>query len=267
MLDVSVSINLFDSEELLEALLINYLDIGVKHVSIVYQLVSNHGNEANPKLLNMLNKYKEIGLVDDLIEYRPNKQLSPHFNEMSKRQMGLFSALKNDCKYFITSDCDEFYDKQQFIKAYNYIVENGIESSFCHINDYYVKPQYKIDALQSYYVPFIYKIDVNDCFIMNRFNNPYCDPTRQLKNSGSIIFDANSIVMNHMTTVRATRENLYKKFNNSSAKVNFGDVNSITNRHWDFVLGDANPIHPNIIVVDDKFRINHSLENYIKYWS
>ena len=61
---------MFDSEELLESSILS-IRKNVDYVVVVYQLISNWGNPANPKLTELLNDLERRGLVDELISYHP----------------------------------------------------------------------------------------------------------------------------------------------------------------------------------------------------
>ena len=69
---LGIAYNLFDGEELLEKSILSIRNV-VDYVCIVWQRVSNKGNFADPYLEVFLNKLKEKGLIDELIEYVPRK--------------------------------------------------------------------------------------------------------------------------------------------------------------------------------------------------
>ena len=62
--------NVFDNEELLEAS-VRSIRSEVDFVAIVYQRTSNFGAPCSAELMPTLGALRDIGLVDELIEYAP----------------------------------------------------------------------------------------------------------------------------------------------------------------------------------------------------
>lgn len=262
---IGISINLFDGEELLKPLLVN-IRPHVDYINVVYQEVSYWGEPCSEYLPKLLNDLKNDKLIDEVIKYDTNLNIHSHINETNKRNLGLFHAVENNCTHFMTMDTDEFYDSEQFCYAKNKIDDNKFEinSSACHINDYYKLPTYKIANLQSYFVPFIYKINNNVQF-HNMYFPAHVDPTRRLRGDHYYQFKDNELVMQHMTSVRATRDNLFKKFNNNSSRSHFGsDRGGITDHIWNYNPQVAYPHdkHPKIVIVEDKFRIKEYFREF-----
>ena len=104
---VGVSYNLFDGEELLEGS-IKSIRESVDYVSVVYQTISNFGDAANDRLVPLLNKLKEEGLIDELFEFRPNVNKGGHFNELNKRNIGIALSQGAGCTHHMSMDSDEF---------------------------------------------------------------------------------------------------------------------------------------------------------------
>lgn len=222
---IGVSYNLFDGEELLEAS-IKSIRKNVHYVNVVYQVVSNFGNPANPELKEKLEKLKEEGLIDEIYLYEPNLKLEPHQNEMKKRDIGLQLAKKNGCNYFLSMDTDEFYDEEEFKNSVDRIIASNITTSAVSIIDYIKSPENQIVGNftftpseiepYNYYVPFLIKIKK-----IGRQNHGkgyfpcLVDTTRKLSHPGRFkLFSVQEIAMHHMTAVR---KDLNKKYENSSA--------------------------------------------------
>lgn len=223
---LSVSINLFDSEELLEFSLKNIRPFA-DHISIVYQTISNFGNPANPGLEALLNQLKAEGLADELYLYHPNLKLKPFENETIKRQIGWKLAEKAKATHFMSKDCDEFYNPEEFRRAKEFILENDISCSVAHFVNYVVKPTYRSKTLHANFVPFICKLKpgirhggytlfqriLKKLGLFKTFPFPV-DPTRVLVGFSDVFcFSPENLIMHHMWCVR---KDLIMKYKNSS---------------------------------------------------
>lgn len=71
----------FDGQELLESS-IRALRTCVDYLCVVYQTVSNFGNDAHPKLKRLLDSLKMRGVVNDVIYYDPQT-----LTESEKREL------------------------------------------------------------------------------------------------------------------------------------------------------------------------------------
>jgi len=221
---IGVSYNVFDGEELLP-FSIKSIRGSVNYISVVYQTISNYGNPASHDLKEKLEKMKNDGLIDELYYYTPNLNLTPHQNEIIKRNIGLHLAKKNRCNYFISMDTDEFYDEIEFKNALNYVDKNNIKTSAVSIIEYLGSPENKIIGgytftpkdveLYNFYVPFIIKINHLKKQSHGQGYFPcLVDPTRGVADKGKFkLFSVQEIAMHHMSTVRL---DLDKKYDNSS---------------------------------------------------
>ncbi len=133
-------------------------------------------------------------------------------NEKAKRQLGLRIAKENKCTHFLHLDCDEYYDKEDFKYAKNYILENNIKGSVCKMYTYFKKPTYRCETPDGYYVPFIHELKPHTG-IAKEYPF-YVDLTRRINQSNIVEIP---IFMHHFSWVR---ENIERKANNSSARAN-----------------------------------------------
>ena len=108
-----ISYNIFDGEELLEDSILQIRDL-VEYISVVFQRESYWGNKCSANLIETLNRLKREGLIDDLVEYTNSPQLSPHYNQINKRNIGIELSKRNYCTHHMSMDCDEFYVEEQF---------------------------------------------------------------------------------------------------------------------------------------------------------
>lgn len=229
---IGVSYNLFDGEELLEGSL-NSIKKFADHICVVYQEISNYG-KYNPNLESLLKELKGQGMINDIIEYKPNFSLSPQENEIIKRNLGLSNSIKNGCNYHMSIDADEFYNPTELDMVKKILTENSYDILFCNMLTYYKNENYVLDPPESYYVPFLHKINENTEFIFAYPSPVEVDPTRRTKFQNFKIFDRNQIVMHHMSMVR---NDIRSKLENSSAKILFKDeIDKIVNyfNNWSY---------------------------------
>ena len=223
---LSLSLTLFDGEELLEPKL-RILRSEIDHVSIVYQQISYSFNNCSSNLLPELDRLMKIGLVDEIYEFVmpaiKEKNFSPQKYEAKKRTIGLELARKFGASHFISLDADEFFLPEQFIYAKNQIIKNDYDATFCLLKDYWMSPENQVDGVgeawgEYLYVPLIYKIKENQKFSSNDIDiSVMCDITRKLPTENPHKFEEKEILMHHMTNIRATRWGLISKFENRSS--------------------------------------------------
>ncbi len=176
---LGVSYNIFDGEELLKDS-IKSIRENVDYISVVYQEVSNFGNPCDPNLIPLLNKLKDEGLVDELHKYKPQPQRGGHFNEITKRNIGVFLSQGNGCTHHMAMDSDEFYTDEQFKFLKKTILEGDYDSSACQMCTYYKEPIYQLDPKEEYYVSLIFKIDSNSKYELGCPFPVLVDPTRNV---------------------------------------------------------------------------------------
>ena len=121
---LGITINAFDASELLEQLISEIRD-QVDWIAAIYQKRSYWGNPMSKGDMNELNRLKEMGLIDELVEFRPNFSKYSREQECDKRNMGIDLAKKRGMTHVLNIDADEFYDKDQFANAINLINKNG----------------------------------------------------------------------------------------------------------------------------------------------
>ncbi len=222
---LGVAYNIFDGEEMLIYSLQNLRPM-VDFICVVYQTTSNFGN-TNENLEPTLEKYKAMGLIDKMIEYIPEikkdsngeiKWQNGTENEFKKRNIGLNVCRVNNCDAFMTIDCDELYDTDEFEFAKKDFELGDYDTSFTQMKTYYKLPTYEVYPPEEYYCPLFYKIKKDTAFTYE-FANPYpvnIDPTRRVKAGYCRIYQRDEIQMYHYAYVR---HNLVSKVNNTSAQM------------------------------------------------
>lgn len=229
---LGVSYNLFDGEELLEKSILS-IRSSVDHINVVYQKFSNYNFSASPDIESLLYKLKNEGKIDSITEYVTDFNLSPHQNEINKRNIGLKNSKDNHCTHHMSLDTDEFYIKEDLQKVKSFLQKNPeYDSSACQMKTYYKSGEYCISPPEDYYVSLIYKITSNN-FTFTDFP-VLVDPTRRIKTDNCAIFDRSVIEMHHMSYIR---NDIKKKLQNSSAFINFSNsIDEIVNHfnNWKF---------------------------------
>jgi hypothetical protein len=231
---LGVSYTIFDGEELLEGS-INTIREHVDYISVVYQTVSNFGNESDVNLLPLLKELESKGLIDELHYYKPKVEKGGHYNEIRKRNIGLALSLYNNCTHHMSMDSDEYYDSSEFLKLKNDIIENDYDASFCKMLTYYKSWDYYLDPPEEYYVSLIYKINNSSEYVFGSYCPVLVDPTRVMNNiKHYVIYSRDDIQMHHGSYIR---KDIRKKLENSSASVNFkNEIDDIVNyfNNWEY---------------------------------
>jgi len=245
---LGITYNLFDGEELLEYSVKSVRECA-EHINIVYQTTSNWGEKASENIEDILSDLIKRKLVDKIFKYHP-KKTSAGKNELKKRNIGLNICKINFCSHFLNMDCDEFYIKEQFNNAKKFIIDNDIYSSSCSFANFIKKPIWKIEQKTPMYVPFIAKINLFSLINRKKYFPVLVDPTRKLNGSKKFkYFEADELEMQHMWAVR---NDLNKKFNNSSSKkfTTQEYINEIINYEFPNKIYNSN-----VIEVENKFNI------------
>lgn len=232
MMKLGVSYNLFDGEELLEGSIRQIRD-QVDHISVVYQLTSNFGNPCNDELLPLLNKLKNDGLINELFEYNPKINNGGHFNEITKRNIGLSLSVGAGCTHHMSMDSDEYYLPEQFKFLKEEMINGTYDSSYCQMKTYYKTWEYQLDPPEEYYVSLIYRINNYSLFEMGKQSPVLVDPTRRMDAGKYRLFKRDEIEMHHGSYIR---NDIRSKLTNSSASINFkNDIEKIVTHYNNWV--------------------------------
>jgi len=205
--------NVFDGLELLKGS-IDCIKGYTDEIIIVYQKISNFGEQYDVQSYLMDNIYP-LFLFDSqyritLVEFTPTN-ISGQPNEILKRQLGIDKAKELGCTHFIQIDCDEYF--KDFGAAKKLYFDSGYEGSVCKMWTYFKRPTLRLENPESYYVPFIHKLNANTVTGVREYPY-YCDKTRQINIKNVIELP---IFMHHFSWVRYDIE---LKLRNSSAKRN-----------------------------------------------
>jgi hypothetical protein len=218
---LGVAYNVFDGIENLKYS-IDSIRRSVDYICAVYQRLSNHGNPIDTDFEGIL---KSLGVVAIEYNYQPIK--NPAHNEKIKREIGRKNCENAGCNLFMTMDCDELYIPSQFEYAKKEFISGGFDSSACQMQTYWKNFDTVFDPPESYYVPFIYRLD-GRLFTDARWPVS-ADPTRRMEPGKLKLFERKTIEMHHLSHIR---DNYRVKLVNSSASVNWnGDIDKMVNYH------------------------------------
>jgi hypothetical protein len=215
---LGLTINAFDASELLEDLIKEIRD-QVDWVAAIWQAKSYWKNPMSKSDMDQLKHLKEIGLIDELIEFKPNYTKYSREQECDKRNMGIDIAQQRGCSHVLNIDADEFYDADQFRYAKNIIATKGYTITYCSYVNYYKDFFHYLVYPFRPFVPFI-----QSTYYRYTYNGPApgpTDPTRRINNPsniGTYLFEDEEIRMGHAAWIR---RDIRKKLVNWSAKNHF----------------------------------------------
>ena len=234
---LGLTINCFDSSELLFDLISQIRD-QVDWVAGFYQKKSYWKNAMDPKDMAELERLKSLGLIDELIEFKPNFLKYSREQETDKRNMGISLAKERGCSHILNIDADEFYDKDQFRVAKKMINENGWPITYWSYVNYFRDLEHYLVYPFRPFVP-----GIHSTYFNYTFNGPApgpTDPTRRIYNPlniGTYIFEDEIIRMQHFAWIR---KNIRKKLENWSAKDHFTPdlINKAVKQYENWKEGD-----------------------------
>ena len=218
----------------------------VDEVIVVYQTTSNLGEQYAPMIPNEVVKY----------HYQPNLSQSPTWNETRKRNIGLGIATDLGCTHFISMDCDEFYDTNEFAQYKSRAVE--FDSSACKMYTYYKYPFVRISPIESYYVPFINKIYKDTALGKTKYP-VLVDPTRSVSTCKQF-YQIDRPIMHHMSWVRRDIE---QKLRNSSASIRWKSrIPEMVQLFNDFEIAKKMAMFDQFhyVYTEDKFNLTQILQ-------
>ncbi len=215
---LSMTINSFDATEHLYSSISSVRD-QIDHVAAIYQKQSYWKNPMADEDMEELLHLKNIGLIDELIEFKPNFAKYSREQECDKRNMGIELMKANGSSHIINVDADEYYTPDQFEYGVNLIEEKNYNITYCSYVNYYKDFNHYLVYPFRPLVPFI-----QSTYYRYTYQGPApgpTDPTRRIKNPfkiGEYIFRDDEIRMAHAAWVR---KDIRKKLVNWSAKNHF----------------------------------------------
>jgi len=215
---LALTINAFDASELLE-MLIGEIRNEVDYVVAHYQMKSYWGNTMDKEDLDELYRLQKIGLIDEMLEFKPDFTKYARQQETDKRNIGIQLMREKGFSHILNIDADELYDVEQFRAAKAEINKNGWPITYwSYVNYYRDFEHYLVYPFR----PFVNGI--HSTYFTYTSNGPApgpTDPTRRIfnpMNIGTYIFPDEVIRMAHGAWIR---KNIRKKLENWSAKDHF----------------------------------------------
>jgi len=217
---LALTINAFDASELLETL-ISEIRGEVDYVVAHYQMKSYWGNTMAKEDLDELYRLQKIGLIDEMLEFKPDFTKYARQQETDKRNLGIQLMREKGFSHILNIDADELYDVEQFRAAKAEINKNGWPITYwSYVNYYRDFEHYLVYPFR----PFVNGI--HSTYFTYTFNGPApgpTDPTRRIfnpMNIGTYLFPDEVIRMAHGAWIR---KDIRKKLENWSAKDHFND--------------------------------------------
>lgn len=260
---LGIAYNIFNGDELLEDSLKRLRPLS-DYIVLVYQTVSNIGIKSKDIKNNL--DLIDPSLYDDMVHHTPVPNTHPQMNETNKREAGRVICKENGCTHYMSIDCDEFYDEEQFLWAKKQIEENDYESTACELVNYFHDSKYAlIEPTQ--YVPFITKItDIGHTYGARFIAT--VDPTRIVPNVKQHLFTHGELVMHHMSYIRKDFKSITSKLVNSPNRYLFDDIlHDYLSYYdnWEFPMPGLNPHQfkrgdkeKNVVEVDNPIELSVS---------
>lgn len=255
--------NVFDSEEHLE-FSITQIRSSVDQVIALVQDVSNTGNYYRGGVREVA-RLKEEGLIDVVVTHNPNPAESndTQQRELAKRNRGLVVARELGCTHFLSIDCDEFYNKDEFEDRRQYIESHDIDATACYMHTYWAAPTLRLESVDNYFVPFICKLYPETCLVHPLQEDKFgvhCDPTRLPNLQCKEILNVNEIKMHHMSWVRKSMASFNRKIDNSTSPgvrevaMRRSILSNLMNAHADLFLPNYNQ---KLVECENQFNIHY----------
>ena len=212
---LGLTINAFDASELLESLISEIKD-QVDYVIAFYQKKSYCQNPMDPKDMEELLRLQKLGLIEELIEFKPDFSKPTREQETDKRNMGIHMMKERGYSHILNIDADELYSKDQFKEAKRQINAKGWPITYWSYVNYYKDFEHYLVYPFRPFVP-----GIHSTYFTYTFNGPApgpTDPTRRILNPmnlGTYLFPDEVIRMAHAAWIR---RDIRKKLENWSAK-------------------------------------------------
>lgn len=206
----------FNGLELLEES-INQIKDHVDEIIICYQNKSNTGNfnpDVNTFVFDLAKKFRNKMHV---IVFHPDLSKNTKENERNKHQQMLLQARALDCTHFFLSATDHFYITEEFIFGKNTCQIQNPDVSFTKMYTYYKDPTWQLTPTESYYMPFIMRLNSSTKIARNSLYPVPTDPSVQVSPAKhTYVFHENDLILHHYSMIRNDIED---KFRNAAASI------------------------------------------------
>jgi hypothetical protein len=201
----------FDGLETLEKSILSIRE-SVDLILVSYQTVSWGNTKCSEDLIPTLQRLKDEGLIDEILEFKDfvpsslvtsEEVLRAKAYETRKRQSLLRRSLALGATHYLSMDADEFYVKSEFDEAKRQIVKEDLQATAVRYINYLTPTLHQ--GYSQFRVPFIYRIGERSQHGPAQFIFAGVDPTRGIIDESitrSRIFSQDVITMHHMEMVR-----------------------------------------------------------------
>ena len=198
-----------------------YNDVDV--IVIVYQETSNRGFK-DEYVRYKVAEIVQHQLIDSkkvhIIPFIPNLGIDTKTNELNKHNLGLQFLKQQECTHFFLSAVDHFYRTDEFISAKQKAVDGDFDVTLTSMFTYYKNVTWQIEPIESYYMPFICKLQRQTQYVKKKWSL-LVDPSVRINTDSSMyLFKEEEIMMHHYSMIRNDIEN---KFNNAAASSRWGE--------------------------------------------
>lgn len=216
---------------------ISKIENQVDKIIIGWQWLSNKG-EPSFEIESFLERYADNPKIE-LVEFVPSLKLSTKQNELNKHNALLEIAKMYGYSHFLISATDHYYEPEQFAQAKTFIEANDLTVTASMMYTYYKHPTWRMDPPETYYIPFICKLNDDTVFKMSRQYPVVVDPSCKVFPLVNFhAFSVDELMMHHFSMVRVDIEN---KFNNAAASIRWKpeDVNRFISEYQNAKVGDS----------------------------
>lgn len=248
---LGIGLNIFSSVELLKPALLQVRKFAY-HIVGVFNKTSFNGDPAPDYYLPLLQQLLEEKLIDRLVEHHitPTKvPIQMQKMQREKYEIARRVLVEKGCSHLLNMDCDEFWEKENFANAMNFVSKYSF--SISNLWNYVGTPCYRERTVAKLHVPFIQKSN----HIMQPWHFPQLlDLSRTIETSNFIVIPSNIICMHHMTGVRFNELELQRKFQGHAHFLGEG-----SSGRSDYIQRMRNPNKDIYDEVPDRFGI-------LEYW-
>lgn len=229
----------------------------VDGVILIWSEKSNYGEYCKPQVVAVWGANNLPEADFHTYQYEPALLHAMHA-ETRKRNYGLEKAAELGYTHFLSIDCDELYDPEEFLREkQRFIDKPDLQGLVCRTQVYVKSPTLTI-GLDRTLVPFIQKITPT---LKHEFNKKYpyawdekgirIDPTRSTNATSGI--EWSDIIMHHFSHCR---KDYARKIRNSTAKANLERMN-LANKIVHLKEGDIFDLYPGkpLVRVPNRFAI------------
>lgn len=195
---LGIAYHAFNACELLQ-LSVEWMRPLVDYIAVVWHSRSYSGVEISSEDRKAIAEAGKAGAelyqFDNEVNGHPATQ-----SQMVSRNVGFALCKMNHCTHFLTMDCDEFYDPNEFKRAQS--IAQHVDASACQMVTYYHDDEHRfISENEGAWVPFICRAD-SRWILFDEAWPVHCDPTRKVHADSMLLLSRSILQMHHLSHVR-----------------------------------------------------------------